>query len=136
MWAGAEFTFQLAHPTVGRVWLVAGARRPHSPLDDEPGNDAVKRRMIVPSGLDQFEEVFTLAQTDKEMFIALLKYPSPYLRLMLTIRSDFYDTLLPYWESELREATFTLAQPSQIAILEMVKRPAEVSGLVFEEGLA
>jgi len=86
--------------------------------------------------IDQFEELFTLAEQDSEAFITLLTFHSGLVRVILTIRSDFYDTLLPHLEEELRESNFTLARPSQLALLDMVKRPAEVAGLTFEDGLA
>lgn len=86
--------------------------------------------------VDQFEEVFTLAQAQSAAFVALLRAPSEHLHVLLTIRSDFYDTLLPHLEEELRESTFTLSRPSPLALLEMVKRPAAVAGLTFEAELA
>lgn len=85
--------------------------------------------------IDQFEELFTLAKDDAGAFIAMLRYPSEYLRVLVTIRSDFYDVLLTHFEKELRESTFTLAKPSALALVEMIKCPADVSGLVFEQGL-
>lgn len=85
--------------------------------------------------IDQFEELFTSAKDDADAFIAMLRYPSEYLRVLLTIRSDFYDVLLTHFEKELRESTFTLAKPSALALVEMIQGPADVSGLVFEGGL-
>lgn len=85
--------------------------------------------------IDQFEELFTSAKDDADAFIAMLKYPSEYLRVLVTIRSDFYDVLLTHFEKELRESTFTLAKPSALALAEMIERPADVSGLVFEGGM-
>ncbi len=85
--------------------------------------------------IDQFEELFTSAKADADAFIALLRYPSEYLRILVTVRSDFYDVLLTHFEKELRDSTFTLAKPSALALLEMIERPAEVSGLTFEVGL-
>lgn len=86
--------------------------------------------------VDQFEELFTLAhEADCRAFLALLKQPAERLRLILTIRSDFYDTLLPHLEEELREANYTLAKPSPFALLEMIRRPAEAAGLSFDDDL-
>jgi hypothetical protein len=86
--------------------------------------------------VDQFEELFTLANAaDCRAFLMMLKQPSERLRLILTIRSDFYDTLLPYLEEELREANYTLAKPSPFALLEMIRRPAEAAGLTFDDDL-
>ncbi len=85
--------------------------------------------------IDQFEELFTSAKDDAAAFIAMLRYPSAYLRVLVTIRSDFYDVLLTHFEKELRESTFTLAKPSALALVEMIASPAEVSGLTFEEGV-
>lgn len=86
--------------------------------------------------VDQFEELFTLAnEMDCSAFLLMLKQPTDRLRIILTIRSDFYDTLLPHLEEELREATYTLAKPSSFALLEMIRRPAEVAGLSFDDDL-
>ncbi|HUN10058.1 MAG TPA: SUMF1/EgtB/PvdO family nonheme iron enzyme [Aggregatilineales bacterium] len=85
--------------------------------------------------IDQFEELFTSAKDDADAFIAMLQYPSEYLRVLLTIRSDFYDVLLTHFEKELRESTFTLAKPSALVLVEMIQGPANVSGLDFEGGL-
>jgi len=86
--------------------------------------------------VDQAEELFTLAKPDdSQAFLTMLKQPSEYIRLLLTIRSDFYGALLPYLEEELRDATYTLAKPSPLALLEMITRPAAAAGLEFEEDL-
>ncbi|MBL8157082.1 MAG: ATP-binding protein, partial [Anaerolineae bacterium] len=86
--------------------------------------------------IDQFEEIFTqTVEADRLAFLSILKQPSERLRLILTLRSDFYDTLLPHLETELRDATFTLAKPSPIALLEMTTRPAQISGLRFDDDL-
>jgi formylglycine-generating enzyme required for sulfatase activity len=85
--------------------------------------------------IDQFEELFTSAKDDAEAFVSMLRYPSEYLRVLVTIRSDFYDVLLTHFEKELRESTFTLAKPSALVLAEMIRRPADVSGLAFEGDL-
>ncbi len=86
--------------------------------------------------IDQFEELFTQAsEADRLAFLELIKQPSSRLRCILTLRSDFYDALLPHLEAELRDATYTLAKPSPLALLEMTRRPAEVSGLQFDDDL-
>ena len=88
--------------------------------------------------IDQFEEVFTLPGDEADTaqrFIEILKAPSDLLRIVVTIRSDFYDQLLPHFEEELREANYTLAAPNPVALHEMITRPAERAGLVWDDGL-
>jgi hypothetical protein len=91
--------------------------------------------------IDQFEEVFTLtAPTHHARFLAMLARAarSPRLRIVLTIRADFYhhcvaaQALVPL----LRTGSYELAAPDMPALLEMLTGPAAVAGLTFTEGLA
>lgn len=85
---------------------------------------------------DQFEELFTLSSdTDKTSFADLLKHDAPQIRVLATMRADFYENATPYFEKQLRQ-NFTLSQPSQFALYEMVTKPAELAGLRFDAGLA
>lgn len=86
--------------------------------------------------IDQSEELFSLApEAERRAFLAMLKVASPRGRFLLTIRSDFYEGLLPFLEEELRDANFTLARPLGSALMEMIVRPAEAAGLTFDEDL-
>ena len=87
--------------------------------------------------VDQFEELFTLTTSDEERqaFIDLLTHPSDKIRIVITMRADFYHRAVPYLEVPLRTGSFTLDKPDQFALLDMIKRPAERAALDFEDGL-
>lgn len=100
-------------------------------LDDEP--DGIEILLFI----DQFEELFTTTSTADIMpFAEMLKQLSPQVRVIATMRSDFYDRALKYFETTLRDGSFTLDTPSAMALYEMITRPAAVTGLRFDEGLA
>lgn len=84
---------------------------------------------------DQFEELFTLTNdTDRASFADVLKHDAPQIRVLATMRADFYENATPYFEKNLRQ-NFTLSQPSPFALYEMITRPAELAGLSFDSGL-
>jgi formylglycine-generating enzyme required for sulfatase activity len=91
--------------------------------------------------IDQFEELYTLCAAHHRVpFIALLAQiaESTRARAVLTLRADFYaraveDATL---SALLESGTFPLSVPGAVALYEMIIRPAERAGLVFEEGLA
>ncbi len=91
--------------------------------------------------LDQFEELFTLAHpTHIDPFVRVLAHiaRSDRLRAVVTLRADFY----PHWvrwpdlARLLEGAQLPLAIPTPVALHEMIVRPAERAGLIFEDGLA
>ena len=89
--------------------------------------------------IDQFEELFTQTPaTERGMFIELITAYTPYLKIILTIRADFYANMLQYSElaNKLTQGTFPLIAPDKFTLLEMIERPAERAGLKFEEGLS
>jgi formylglycine-generating enzyme required for sulfatase activity len=91
--------------------------------------------------IDQFEELFTLtAPAHRRRFIAMLARAaqSPRLRLVLTLRADFYHRCVdsPDLATLLRAGSFPLAAPDLPALLEMITGPAAVAGLTFQDGLA
>lgn len=90
--------------------------------------------------IDQFEEIFTLTQTQEtESFATMLAHAvtSPRLRVVVTLRADFYHRAVPHLQlSELlRQGSFPLAAPKRDTLRQMIERPAEHAGLTFEEGL-
>jgi formylglycine-generating enzyme required for sulfatase activity len=101
--------------------------------------------------IDQFEELFTLANSDyaapfaKMLAQALTPNPSPSgrgeqnrLHVIVTMRHDFYHKAveIPDLAELLRaEAVFSLAIPRRDALREMIERPAERAGLELENGL-
>lgn len=90
--------------------------------------------------VDQFGEIFTVvADRHRAGFCWLLveAATAPRERLVLTMRSDFYHRCVEQQTlaEMLRAGSFPLAAPDAIALEEMISRPAERAGLVFDEGL-
>lgn len=92
--------------------------------------------------IDQFEEVFTLADKNTHLpegnvltFMEAVRHPSAQLTTLLTMRADFYGAALPYIE-ELEQQAYGLNRPSPFALYEMITRPAELTGLKLDDGLA
>ncbi len=90
--------------------------------------------------IDQFEELFTLIPEPRRgPFIHWLTTATrtPRLRLVATLRADFYAHCVAYAELAelLRSGSYPLAAPSLGALYEMISGPAERAGLTFEHGL-
>ena len=90
--------------------------------------------------IDQFEELFTLVHPQYvPAFITLLETitASERLRVVLTLRADFYARCVEYpaLAALLKTGTFPLAAASTAALHQMISRPAERAGLAFAEGL-
>jgi len=84
--------------------------------------------------IDQFEELFTLTAPEHHRhFITMLARAaqSPRLRMVLTLRADFYHRCVDYpsLAALLRAGSFPLAAPDLPALLEMITGPAAVAGL-------
>lgn len=87
--------------------------------------------------IDQFEEV--LASSDEATLAALLatlRESGPRVRVLVTLRADFYARALEVMGEELRAGSFSLGVPSGFELYDMITRPAERAGLRFERGLA
>lgn len=90
--------------------------------------------------IDQFEELFTLVRDSHraafvEMIVEALSVQR--LRIVVTLRADFYHRCVE-WGSLARlleSGTFPLSAPKRDALREMIERPAERAGLLFEKGL-
>ena len=108
---------------------------------------AVTRHLPESSSLllivDQFEELFTLTSDDAERsaFLSLLtsavEDERSRLRIVLTMRADFFDRPLRFGEfgELLRSATVPIAAPTAEAMQMMVEQPAGNEGVRFEPGL-
>jgi soluble cytochrome b562 len=96
--------------------------------------------------IDQFEELFTIAQADKrDRFIdtlvqlvkALTKTGNRSVKIVATMRADFLDRLSPY--SSLIEATDKhrpmIAEMQRDELRLAIEQPAAHHGVVFETGL-
>ena len=89
--------------------------------------------------VDQFEELFTLVAAEhQQRFVALLTKAtqSPRVRVILTVRADFYPQCIHVGlEHLLRAGSYPLAAPKWRALLEMITGPAALAGLQFENDL-
>ncbi|MEO1667651.1 MAG: SUMF1/EgtB/PvdO family nonheme iron enzyme [Chloroflexota bacterium] len=90
--------------------------------------------------VDQFEELFTLSNAEYispflNVLVAIVK--SDRLRVIATMRADFYHRAVEHklLSELLRDGSFPLAMPGLGALLEMITRPAERAGLIFEQDL-
>jgi len=94
--------------------------------------------------VDQFEELFTLTadeETRRRFLEALAGFagdPLNRVRLVVTLRADFYDRPLEYPEFAelLRRGLVTVAVPGEDGLLKAITGPARRVGLQVEAGLA
>lgn len=108
---------------------------------------AVERYLPVDSQLllviDQFEELFTLTRDEgtSQRFLDLLQAsvedPSTPVRIVVTIRADFFDRPLrhPAFGELLRAGTMPISAPTDAEMREIITRPAGGLGVEFESGL-
>jgi DNA-binding SARP family transcriptional activator/WD40 repeat protein/class 3 adenylate cyclase/tRNA A-37 threonylcarbamoyl transferase component Bud32 len=93
--------------------------------------------------VDQFEEVFTLTsdEHEREAFLESLRVatadPESRLRLILTLRADFYDRPLVYprFGEVLAAATEVVSPLTPDETEQAIRRPAEGVGISVEPGL-
>lgn len=93
--------------------------------------------------IDQFEEVFTLCQDERErvQFLANLSYagtiPDGRCVVVLTMRADFYPRCAAYAELAryISEQQFLVSPLGSDGLLQVIEKPAARVGLRFEEGL-
>jgi DNA-binding SARP family transcriptional activator len=94
--------------------------------------------------IDQFEELFTVvADAERRTFfldslLAALNAPRSPLRLVITLRADFYDRPLqqPEWGELLKENSEVILPLSQTELTWSVREPARRMGVTLENGLA
>ncbi|MEM6529863.1 MAG: serine/threonine-protein kinase, partial [Chloroflexota bacterium] len=106
-----------------------------------PGGDDSHTEVVL--FIDQFEEVFTLVDSEQERiaFLDLLKATaddaSSRLRIMLTMRADMYDRplLYPEFGELVRECTEVILPLSRDELQNAIRKPAERARLTLEEGL-
>ncbi|MEM7344998.1 MAG: protein kinase, partial [Chloroflexota bacterium] len=93
--------------------------------------------------IDQFEELFTQVadEADRasfiEMILATLENPQGRLRLIVTMRADFYDKPLRYhnFGTLLREHTEVVLPLSDSELAQAIEQPAKQSGADLQPGL-
>jgi WD40 repeat protein/DNA-binding SARP family transcriptional activator len=114
---------------------------------DELGIRRIVKR-ILPAGsklllvVDQFEELFTLTAEDmRRRFLAgltaLAADPRSLVRVLVTLRADFFDhpLLYPEFGELLRAGVVAVAAPSEDELAEAIERPARRVGVRYEGGL-
>jgi WD40 repeat protein/serine/threonine protein kinase len=94
--------------------------------------------------IDQFEEIFTQTaeETTRAKFLESLHYavtqPETPLRVIVTLRADFYDRPLQYksFGELMRENTEIVLPLSPSELEEAIVGPAQLAGLMLEAGLS
>lgn len=136
------------------IALTRVATRPNADLGEQLARD--KRGLVRASQLilpedgseivliiDQFEELFTLVDDESQrlhflgLLYAAVTEPRSRVRVIITLRADFYDRPLHYPDfGELMHARIETVLPLSAEGLEQaIARPAERIGAVFEPGL-
>ncbi len=126
------------------------ARNLHEPLARDPRGLLRAAQLILPDDnsdlvviVDQFEEVFTLVEDEaaRQHFLDLLytavTAPRSRVRVVITLRADFYDKPLHYPEfgEMVRKRMETIMPLSAEELQRAIARPAGQAGMTFEEGL-
>ncbi len=103
-----------------------------------PGEDDAQLLLII----DQFEELFTLAGEEQrshflDSLLEALADPGTPLRVVVTLRADFYDRPLQYEAvAELFKAHSELVLPlTREEVRQAIQEPARRAGVRFEEGV-
>lgn len=93
--------------------------------------------------VDQFEELFTLV-TDEERrrfflnsLVATVNDPRSRVRLLITLRADFYDRPLLYqsFGELVRDHTEAIIPPTRVDLIEAIAEPAKQVGVAVNETL-
>jgi len=90
--------------------------------------------------IDQLEELFTLVTPNlRELFINFLEKAArtERLHIVATLRADFVHKCLEWTKLAklFQNGLYLLSPPGPAALYEIVTRPAEIAGLIFEVGL-
>ncbi|MGD8750074.1 MAG: protein kinase, partial [Anaerolineales bacterium] len=103
-----------------------------------PPGDATDLLLVV----DQFEELFTLvgpseARAFMDVLYAAVIDPKSRLRVVITLRADFYDRplMIPDFSELVRECTEAVTPLSAEGLAQAIEEPARKVGVSFEEGL-
>jgi WD40 repeat protein/serine/threonine protein kinase len=93
--------------------------------------------------IDQFEEVFTLVESEAErrrflnVIYEALTAENSKLRVIIAMRADFLDRPLSYqgWGNMVRERTEIVPPLKPAELRETIEKPAEKAHLILDEGL-
>jgi WD40 repeat protein/serine/threonine protein kinase len=126
------------------------ARNLHEPLNRDQRGLLRAAQLILPDDeselvmiVDQLEEVFTLVEDEsaRQHFLDLLytavTAPRSRVRVIITLRADFYDKPLHYPEfgEMVRSRMETILPLSADELQRAISKPAEQVGITIEEGL-
>ncbi|MEO1439787.1 MAG: protein kinase, partial [Chloroflexota bacterium] len=114
---------------------------------DETGLVSAAHMLLPPDAtvlivIDQFEEIFTLleSEAERQQLLKTLRYAATDARiqLVLTLRADLYDRPLDYPEvaDMIRQTTHVLLPPDLESLEEAITIPALRSGLILEPNLS
>ena len=132
--------------------LRVAVERPSSLVEElrreERGLARVLKQLLPPGGelvlfIDQFEELFTLTPDEDsrglflESLAEVVSDPRSRVRVVLTLRADFFDRPLRYprFGELLRAGMVALTAPTEEDLVQAVEKPAEGVGVRFEPGL-
>ena len=133
--------------------LRVAIQAPESLLDELKGSDTglveLVNRLLPPDDgdlfllIDQFEEIFTLVQdeTERALFlnslIAATNHPQSRIRIVVTLRADFYDRplLYPEFGNLIRKRTEIILPLTSTEMEQAIVGPADRIGMRFEPGL-
>lgn len=90
--------------------------------------------------IDQFEELFTRVSAQyRQPFVQMLEQAATTrrIRIVITVRADFFERMMNEHPLPdlLENSTQPLATPGPVALYEMIRKPADRSGLRFDDGL-
>jgi WD40 repeat protein len=94
--------------------------------------------------VDQFEETFTLCESPSEQqafcaaLLALARSPEHHHRVLVTMRTDFYEEklpLVPEFQQATENARLILTPLTPTELRQVIEEPAHKVGLKFEEGV-
>jgi DNA-binding SARP family transcriptional activator/tRNA A-37 threonylcarbamoyl transferase component Bud32 len=110
-------------------------------LPSEPGPQEGRPQLLLV--IDQFEELFTLVDDEDrralflDSLLAALAAPNSPLRLVITLRADFYDRPLQQheWGQLLKKNTEVVLPLNSTELTWAVREPARTMGVRLEEGL-
>ena len=117
--------------------------------EDERGLVRAVKRILPPGGgemlllVDQFEELFTLVDDEerRRFFLNSLAAAASDVRgrikLVLTLRADFYDRPLMYqaFGQLMRDFTEAIVPPTRAHLADAIRKPAEQSGVEVQHAL-
>lgn len=112
-------------------------------LVQQPTDEAADEMAPAVIVVDQFEEIFTLCQSDRERdafvnnLIYLIRSDGPRHTVIVTMRSDFEAqvALLSDFHPLYEKAVVTVPSLNASELRDTIEKPAEMVGLKFEEGV-